>query len=268
MHAARTPTSRRDPRGKTQGVHTGISKSSPLEFATVDPAELTALPEDAARCSPGGRPVPSIVHQIWLGGWKMMYAKLLSVMSVHYLLRPERHVLLYDTVPVDGKGVEWPEWRCACLLAHCERTTVPLSIAGRGFDDEARVRQTYAKLRYASDALGRCANSQLDLLRLETMGKHGGLVLDLDVVVLRSLDAYRRCASDAVVGWGPQLSPRGGQVSSGVLIGRPGARFYASWRRRLLRGYDAGRTDFGRSCALSRWTGMAAERSVLIYPQG
>ena len=96
----------RDPRGKTQGVHTGISKSSPLEFATVDPAELTALPEDAARCRRGGRPVPSIVHQIWLGGWKMMYAKLLSVMSVHYLLRPERHVLLYDTVPVDGKGVE------------------------------------------------------------------------------------------------------------------------------------------------------------------
>ena len=164
----------RDPRGKTQGVHTGISKSSPLEFATVDPAELTALPEDAARCRRGGRPVPSIVHQIWLGGWKMMYAKLLSVMSVHYLLRPERHVLLYDTVPVDGKGVEWPEWRCACLLARCERTTVPLSIAGRGFDDEARVRQTYAKLRYASDARGRCANSQLDLLRLETLSQHGG----------------------------------------------------------------------------------------------
>ena len=51
---------------------------------------------------------------------------------------------------------------------------MPLSIAGRGFDDEARVRQTYAKLRYASDALGRCANSQLDLLRLETLSQHGG----------------------------------------------------------------------------------------------
>lgn len=87
-------------------------------------------------------------------------------------------------------------------------------------------------------------------------------------VVLRSLDAYRRCAADAVVGWGPQLSPRGGQVSSGVLIGRPDAHFYASWRRRLLRGYDAGRTDFGRSCALGMWTGMAKERGVLIHPQG
>ena len=87
-------------------------------------------------------------------------------------------------------------------------------------------------------------------------------------VVLRSLDAYHRCAADAVVGWGPQLSPRGGQVSSGVLIGRPDAHFYASWRRRLLRGYDAGRTDFGRSCALGMWTGMAKERGVLIHPQG
>mmetsp|Transcript_32004 Transcript_32004/g.105950 ORF Transcript_32004/g.105950 Transcript_32004/m.105950 type:complete len:243 (+) Transcript_32004:708-1436(+) len=86
-------------------------------------------------------------------------------------------------------------------------------------------------------------------------------------VVLRSLDAYRRCAADAVVGWGPQLSPRGGQVSSGVLIGRPDAHFYASWRRRLLRGYDAGRTDFGRSCNVSTELALSRPRLVHAAPE-
>ena len=67
------------------------------------------------------------------------------------------------------------------------------------------------KERYASDRLGRCANAQLDWLRLDALQPHGGMpldpgvgapaggggvFLDLDVYVLRSLTPWlQRCAA-------------------------------------------------------------------------
>ena len=239
--------------------------SSRLEFASFEPAPLT-LRQDTrsiAGCKPGGQPLPSVVHQIWLGGWKPMYAKLLSVMSVHFLLQPERHVLLYDVRPTSSKGEVWPEWQCACLLAECVQTTVPTTIGTHRFDDDPRVEKAYNTERYASDTLGRCANSQLDMLRLEVLQQHGGLVLDIDVFVLRSLDLWRHCAVDAVVGWGEQLHRQGGQVSSGVLMGRPRAQYFNQWRRRLARSYQPGHSDFGRRCNTS--TELAAARPHLVH---
>lgn len=192
-----------------------------------------------------------------------MYAKLLSVFSVHFVLRPERHVLLYDRLPADSKGQVWPEWQCACIVAECRKVTVPLFIGGHRFDDDPRVDQAYMRDRYASDALGRCSNAQLDMLRLELLHRHGGMVLDLDVYALRSLDSWRRCTADAVVGWGEQLSQHSGQVSSGVLIGRPHAQYFHQWRRRLVRSYQPAVTDFGRACNLS--TTLAAAKPWLVH---
>ena len=153
--------------------------------------------------------------------------------------------------------------RCACLVAECRRTTVPTTIGGRKFDHDTRVEESYSRDRYASDALGRCANSQLDLLRLEVLQRYGGLVLDLDVFVLRSLDSWRHCAADAVIGWGSQLARHGGQVSNGVMMGRARAQFFQQWRRRLLRTYQPGQTDFGRLCNLS--TVLAAARPHQVH---
>ena len=43
-----------------------------------------------------------------LGGGKLMFAKLLSLLSVRAMLRPERHFLHYEEEPNDAL-----EWRCA-----------------------------------------------------------------------------------------------------------------------------------------------------------
>ena len=43
-----------------------------------------------------------------------MFAKLLSVLSVRYVLRPQSHVLHYDEQPNDAL-----EWQCVCRLATC-----------------------------------------------------------------------------------------------------------------------------------------------------
>ena len=76
-----------------------------------------------------------------------MYAKLLSVFSVHFVLRPERHVLLYDRLPADSKGQVWPEWQCACIVAECRKVTVPLFIGGHRFDDDRVTRLDAEQLR-------------------------------------------------------------------------------------------------------------------------
>lgn len=101
----------RDERGIAVGGKNQRSiESSPLEFASFEPAAMMNRPNawlgETAGCvrAPGKRPVPSVVHQIWLGGWKPMYAKLLSVLSVHFLLRPKKHVLLYDVIPCWGSN--------------------------------------------------------------------------------------------------------------------------------------------------------------------
>ena len=93
-------------------------RSNPLEFAERVPPVVRELlsPLSAPSCgaSSGGAPVPNLVHQAWFGGGKLMFAKLLSVLSVRYVLRPQSHVLHYDEQPNDAL-----EWQCVCRLATC-----------------------------------------------------------------------------------------------------------------------------------------------------
>ena len=120
-----------------------------------------------------------------------MFAKLLSILSVRYVMTPDRHYILYDEEPRANL-----DWQCACLLATCVPVTLRSEIFGHTLD--AAVDE---KDRYASDKRNRCANSQLDLLRLETlMNDAGGFFLDLDVYVLKSLDEWRtRCGGHEAV---------------------------------------------------------------------
>jgi hypothetical protein len=70
--------------------------------------------------------VPSLVHQIWLGGLTLKWVQLLSLMSVHYLWRPAQHLLHFDREPrSNGGGLEW---RCACAFARCVPATVRRTI--------------------------------------------------------------------------------------------------------------------------------------------
>ena len=109
----------RERRRRRQGDHGDRSqRSNPLEFAErIPPVEREVLsPLSAPSCSAsaGGAPVPNVVHQAWFGGGKLMFAKLLSVLSVRYVLRPQSHLLHYDEQPNDAL-----EWQCACRLATC-----------------------------------------------------------------------------------------------------------------------------------------------------
>ena len=169
------------------------SWSNPLEFAArvpprVDSPNLAKLQPDC-RNNDGAPEIPNAAFQAWLGGGKLMYAKLLSVLSVHFLMRPTRHILLYDEEPNAS-----PEWSCACRVAKCVPTALQTNAYGRPIDASMDTTD-----RFASDKRGRCGSTQLDLLRIDTLLESGGgAFLDLDVLVLQRLDAWRTACGEAV----------------------------------------------------------------------
>ena len=208
--------------------------SNPLEFAARVPPHVNE-PLDTARLlscrnNNGAPEIPNHVFQAWLGGGKLMYAKLLSVLSVHFLLRPARHIILYDEEPNES-----PEWRCACRVAKCLPTALRTPI-------DASVDMTD---RFASDKRGRCGSTLLDLLRIDTLLEDGGgAFFDLDVVVLQRMHAWRaRCAGHAAT-----FGLDGfGRLNPGVLLAPPRSPFLRRWRE-SFRGSEPAKRDFGHGC--------------------
>lgn len=152
--------------------------SNPLEFVERVPAVVDELmaPLDRPSCSDGAataaqisagaaQVTPNVVHQVWLGGGKLMFAKLLSVLSVRAMLRPERHFLHYDEEPNDAL-----EWRCACRVATCVQTEPRTRVFGRPLEHAVA-----SEDRYASDRTKKCGSSVLDLMRIDLLRHEGGL---------------------------------------------------------------------------------------------
>ena len=149
--------------------------------------------------------VPSVVHQIWLGRKKLRYHRLVSVLSVHFVMRPERHFLYYDE-PHSGDT----EWECACMLATC----VPVSKVRTKVVDQ---------MNSKSD----CLEDQVSKTRIDFLHRMGGVYLDLDAYVLQSLERWHQCEAPAVTG----LDMPEGKVSHGVIIAEPGASYLEHLRR-------------------------------------
>ena len=99
------------------------------------PAALSASPSCKSTAADGADRVPSLVHQIWLGGLTLKWVQLLSLMSVHYLWRPAQHLLHFDREPrSNGGGLEW---HCACAFARCAPATVRQTIFGQPIEHRA-----------------------------------------------------------------------------------------------------------------------------------
>ena len=232
--------------------------ANPFEYADKAPSWVSdVMPLATPTCAEGQTSqIPNTVTSFWLGGGKLMFAKLLAMLSVHLFVRPEKHVLLYDE-PDSSK-----EWQCACLLASCQRVSLRQRLNGHDLLGGATD-------RYASDRLGRCGNAQLDVLRLDTLLEQGGVLLDLDVFALRPLDAWRRCApAPVVIGAHHHAAAATGgaaggataaasataaaappprlKLNPGVVLAAPQASFVRRWRE-SYRDYSPSR-DFGDGC--------------------
>ena len=86
----------------------------------------------------------------WLGGAALRWVQLLSLMSVHYVWSPRRHLLHFAPEPRDAGALEW---RCACAFATCVAASPRERIFGQPLLERAHV---------------------ADLLRLDLLENEGG----------------------------------------------------------------------------------------------
>jgi hypothetical protein len=137
------PPHRRPP---STGDEPRIAEAVPLSSW----APTCAFAHGSAGDTDGGLPIPSVVHQVWLGGAALRWVQLLSLMSVHYVWSPRRHLLHFAPEPRDASALEW---RCACAFATCVAASPRERIFGQPLLERAHV---------------------ADLLRLDLLENEGG----------------------------------------------------------------------------------------------
>ena len=150
-------------------------------------------------------PIPDHVHQPWTGGATMKWEQVLAVASVRFLGKPKRFTVYYDILPMDT-----PQWRCACAFADkCEHRASRTEIHGQ-------------PIAYAAH--------KSDLMRIDLLEEHGGMYVDHDAFVLRSLDELRRCTVPEMRAGYEFFQRDKHKMNNGVLLARKGARFLSLWR--------------------------------------
>ena len=156
----------------------------------------------------------------------------LAVRAAHTFLQPAELLLHYGHAP-DGDQRWWQE---AQKLASLRQVKAPRSIFGRPL---------------------RTAAHRADVLRLQLLIEHGGVYLDMDVVVLRNVHALFDGPKDFVIGREGSASHGGLHgLCNAVLLARPNASFARRW----LREYH----DFGDPAAGDLWSEHSVQRAVKL----
>ena len=88
-----------------------------------------------------------------------------------------------------------------------------------------------------------------DLMRLDVLEEHGGIYVDHDAFVLRSLSQLRRCTGTGVRAGYEYFSRDRHKLNNGVLLARPGARFLALWREAYSKDFRPSEWDYN-SCVV------------------
>jgi len=158
----------------------------------------------------------SIVHAIWFFPPRtpLRFHEALALLAVQRYVRPRKILLWYDaeSTPPAGRWWQFARQSVAHLLP------VPYQRPTSVFNHTLAVPE-----------------HQSDVARLAILDQHGGLYIDLDVIVVRPLDALFRF--DVVLGAEtPDL------LGSGLIIARrPGAEFIRRWRRSYADKFDDSR---------------------------
>ena len=88
-----------------------------------------------------------------------------------------------------------------------------------------------------------------DLMRIDVLEEHGGIYVDHDAFVLRSLSQLRRCTGTGVRAGYEYFSRDRHKLNNGVLLARPGARFLSLWREAYSKDFRPSEWDYN-SCVV------------------
>ena len=168
-----------------------------------------------------GEPIPAIVHFIFglsddPAQRVFTFAHYAAVQAAHNLLQPAALWLHYAHLP---SGAWWERSR-------------PL----------LQLRKTHAHGDIFGRPLAHAAHRS-DVLRLQVLIAHGGIYLDLDVVVVRPFAPLLRAGHDFVMGKEGDVDAGGFHgLCNAVMLARPNASFALRWLERY-RDFGSGHGD-------------------------
>ncbi|XP_076446827.1 uncharacterized protein LOC143284078 [Babylonia areolata] len=182
--------------------HTLVPADSPVPAVPFGQPCLKRFVEESCHDDVGdsGLLVPRLVHYVWFSRHPLDLVTFLSVLAAYRFLDPCLILFHADTVP------EGPYWRALASLVPVlvvVRREAPAQVFGR--------------------PLG-AVQHKSDIARLEALKEYGGIYLDGDQVVLRSLDEFR--GKEFVMG-----HENARNLANSLLVSAPHARFIDIWYR-------------------------------------
>ncbi|KAL8584479.1 hypothetical protein ACOMHN_016800 [Nucella lapillus] len=147
-----------------------------------------------------GVPVPRVVHYVWFSGHTMDWVTFLSVLAAYRFLKPCLILFHADSVP---QGLYWRALPSLVPVLVLVQRSAPVQVFGR--------------------PLG-AVQHKSDIARLEALKEYGGIYLDGDQVVLKSLDEFRH--KEFVMG-----HENANNLANSLLISAPRAKFIEAWYR-------------------------------------
>ncbi|BES90441.1 Glycosyltransferase sugar-Hypothetical protein region containing DXD motif [Nesidiocoris tenuis] len=152
--------------------------------------------------------VPNIVHFIHFGNGSTTFIQAVCILAAIKNQKPEKLLIHTDQRNFDG-GRYWHVVRDHPLaegVVHVEHLPLPESIFEQPLSQGWR-------MFHGSD-----------IGRLQVLMAHGGIYLDMDSYVVRSLDDFRRY--EMTLGW---EDVSGGGISNQVILAHKNARFLKEW---------------------------------------
>lgn len=142
--------------------------------------------------------VPNVVHYIWIGSLPFEFMYFVSFLSAYKYQNPCLILFFHDMLP---SGIWWNLLRQTVPNIVLVRITPPSHISGR----EIIFTQHKA-----------------DILRLHILKEYGGIYLDTDQYILRSLDEFRN--NDCTMG-----VAHDGEMGSALIIATRHSKFIQKW---------------------------------------
>lgn len=150
--------------------------------------------------------VPNIVHYIWFGSLSFEFMHFVSFLSAYKYQNPCMILFFHDMLP---SGIWWNLLRQTVPNIVLVRVITPTHISGR-------------RIKFIQH--------KADIFRLQILKEYGGIYLDTDQYILRSLDEFRN--NECTMGMAHD-----GSVGSALIIAARNSRFIQKWIE-SYRSYD------------------------------
>jgi len=184
---------------------------------------------DLAESSFGGDElvVPNIVHQMY-DYQSPSYFLYLSIMTAQHFLKPTKHILWVNT---EGRfrPEHWRSWQANAQPNSWEHDFAQLLKSGK-IEAKMVVFPAHPPGNSSTNVQNKAHRS--DFLRMEALRDYGGIYIDTDVFVLRSLDPLR--VHDFTMGFDnvvnrDQHAGNARRLINGVMLSVPNAKFLQVW---------------------------------------